>query len=102
MIDKYILDGHNPVPCDDPVEWATWLQAADRTVAKTETPDGTIVSTVFLGLDHRLIDNGKPLLFETLIFGGHLDGEQWRCSTWEEAEAQHESAVMAAQKEEGK
>ena len=42
------------------------------------------VSTVFLGIDHQF-GYGKPLLFETMIFGGKNDGYQTRYSTWEEA-----------------
>ena len=40
-------------------------------------------STVFLGLDHQLTEDGPPLLFETMVFGGPLSGETDRCSTWE-------------------
>jgi hypothetical protein len=49
------------------------------------------VSTVFLGIDHAW--EGPPLLFETMVFGGPLDEEMERYSTWEEAERGH--AVMA-------
>jgi hypothetical protein len=50
------------------------------------------ISTVFLGLDHNFF-GGKPLLFETMVFGGENDEYQNRCSTWEEAEAMHQVAV---------
>ena len=43
------------------------------------------VSTVFLW--------GHPLLFETMVFGGKLDQEQKRYSTWEEAERGHAAMV---------
>ena len=62
--------------------------AVEYVVDRVET-----TSTVFLGLDHRFIDDGPPLLFETMIFGGDGDKDQWRCSTWEQAEAQHRRAV---------
>jgi hypothetical protein len=62
-------------------------------VARTELPDGVSVSTVFLGLDHRFGNNGPPLVFETMVFCGALDGEQVRYSTWAEAEAGHEAMV---------
>lgn len=58
-----------------------------RTVTFTES-NGVKVSTVFLGLDHSWGD-GPPLLFETMEFGGPRDGDCDRCSTWDEAEAQH-------------
>jgi hypothetical protein len=49
---------------------------------------GVEVSTVFLGIDHSFGFH-KPLWFETMIFGGKRDGEQYRYETWEEAEANH-------------
>ena len=91
----YILDGHTPIPTNDMDEWEGLLvNAQARTVAKTSI--GNIeISTVFLGLDHNFYDGGPPLLFETMIFGGHLDQYQERCSTWEEAEQQHAKALAA-------
>lgn len=52
-----------------------------------------IVSTVFLGLDHRRGADGPPILFETMVFGGALNGEQERYSTWEEAQTGHDAMV---------
>lgn len=87
MSDKYILDGKTPVPCDDIFKWGTWFEAGDRVVDRTERDD-VCVSTVFLALDHSFGD-GPPLLFETMVFRDGNDDECERCSTWEEAEAQH-------------
>jgi hypothetical protein len=50
-----------------------------------------------MGLDHQWRD-GDPLLFETMIFGGPLDQEQERYSTWEKAERGHAEAVTRARK----
>ncbi len=95
MNDKYILEGKTPVPCDDLMTWADWFENADnRRVAKTESGD-IRVSTVFLGLDHSYGD-GEPQLFETMIFGGEHNNEQWRCATWEQAEEQHRIACEKA------
>ena len=33
------------------------------------------------------------MLFETMVFGGSLDQEQDRCTTWDEAEAMHKAVV---------
>lgn len=90
MADKYILDGKTPVPTDDLMAWGRWLETADRHVARTEVGD-FLVSTVFLGLNHRWGD-GPPLLFETMVFRNGGDGaDLWsdRCSTWDEAEDMH-------------
>jgi len=51
------------------------------------------VSTAFLGVDHRFSSQGPPILFETMIFCGRLEGFQNRCCTWEEAEKMHADAV---------
>src|ERR1044071_2919366 len=96
--DRYVLggeDGHTPVPCEDLGTWAEWLSRADRLIARTRL-GGTTVSTVFLGLDHQFGDGGPPLLYETMIFGGPLDGYCRRCSTWDQAEAQHTEALREA------
>lgn len=90
MTDKYILSGpigHTPEPCSDLLQWAKWFEATDRRVALTENGD-IRVSTVFRGIDHQF-DNGPPLLFETLISGGPLDGEIERYSIWEQAAEGH-------------
>ena len=87
MNDKYILDGHTPVICNNLMEWAEWMEKGDRVVAKTNIGE-VRVSTVFLGIDHNYLGD-KPLLFETMIFGGKYDEEMQRYSTWDEAEKGH-------------
>lgn len=88
----YILDGHTLVGTNDAVEWGRFFeQHSLRRVAQTEIGDVRI-STVFVGLDSGTGD-GPPLLFETMVFGGPLDQEQERCSTWEQAEAMHAAMV---------
>ena len=91
MTDKYILRGQTAMLCADLLKWAKWLETANRRVAK-DNIDGVEISTVFLGLDHAF-GEAKPLLFETMIFGGKHDEYQDRCSTWDEALAMHAKAV---------
>ena len=88
MSEHYILEGKTAVPADL-MTWARWLEA-NRTTrhVKDERIGDVRISTVFLGLDHSF-GEGPPLIFETLVFGGSLDGEMERCTTWEQAEAQH-------------
>ncbi len=53
--------------------WARWFEIDDnRRVAETFVGDVRI-STVCLGLDHGF--GGQPEWFETMVFGGSLDGE---------------------------
>ncbi len=54
------------------------------------------VSTVLLCLDHRFGDEGPPLIFETMIFGGDHDEYQERYSTREQAEEGHRRACELA------
>lgn len=88
---RYILNGHVPVEEPNFMKWAAWFETANRHVARTELGDVS-VSTVFLGLDHGMF-GGRPLLFETMIFGGEQDQWMERCSTWEEAERVHARAL---------
>ena len=94
MSDKYILDGKNAVLCNDLIKWGTWFETAERHVGH-EIRGDIRVRTVFLGLDHQFGD-GEPLLYETMIFGGPHDDYQERCSTWEQAEQMHKTAVEIA------
>lgn len=104
MTDKFILEGHTPVPCDDLLEWARWCETADRRVAYTEH-ELFRVSTVFLGLDHQF-GRGPPILFETMVFdrSGNPEAtniferadeslECYRYATWEDAEIGHKATV---------
>jgi hypothetical protein len=95
-IGSYVLIDHKPVLCRSRQIWANWMEQFKlRRVAET-TIYMVRISTVFLGLDHQWGD-GPPLVFETMIFGGEHDNDQWRCSTWEEAVAQHQNAVDLVQ-----
>lgn len=90
----YTLIGHDPVPCANFHEWVKLFEYNTRVVAQTTFPDGVRVSTVFLGADLGF-DEGEPILFETMVFGGALDQYQQRYETWDQAEAGHAEAVEA-------
>jgi hypothetical protein len=102
----YMLVGHTPIA----VDMMTWAKAIEERrksmrdkqedpwrVALTEINDKCYVSTVFIGLDHTW-RHGDPLLFETMTFGGPLDQDQERYSTWEQAERGHAEVVTQARK----
>jgi hypothetical protein len=81
---RYILNAAGePEVCPDRLTWFRWFEASskDRTriVAhdRDEGPDHNeiLVSTVFLGRDHRFTGPGPPILWETMILGGPLDQE---------------------------
>ncbi len=91
MADFYRLEGHEVRPCSIEEFGAAMEDKRGGRVAATRVGDARI-STVFLGMDHSW-GGGPPLLFETLVFGGPLDDEMERYSTWEQAEAGHEAMV---------
>lgn len=86
----YVLDGKTPRAVADMMEWAAWMETADRQVMNTVLVDGSRVSTVFLGLDHSWRAYGPPILFETMIFADDGESEiMARYSTWAEAMEGH-------------
>lgn len=94
MSEHFILQGKTPIPVDH-LTWANWFQTADRIIAY-DKGDGIRVSTVFLGLNHEWNPEKPPLIFETMIFGGEFDQNQWRYSTYDEAVAGHAEALKLA------
>jgi hypothetical protein len=92
MSDWYRLDAQRNVV---PSEQGFNRRSGEWVVGKTTTGNAT-VSTVFLGLDHGYND-GPPVVFETLVFGGVHSDEQERYCTWPEAEAGHARWVARVQ-----
>lgn len=83
----YKLDGTTPVK----VTKEEYYEIAEkgwpgRRVGEAHLSNGR-VSTVFLSIDHRHTDEGPPILFETMVFGGPLDETCERYCTWDEAAA---------------
>lgn len=77
-------------PARDMDEWSAHYDDDHRIVAQTGN-DNIWVSTVFLGINHNFgfSDDTRPILFETMIFGGRMDDYQHRYCTYEEALAGH-------------
>lgn len=92
----WMLDGHTPIATADPMEWAKWFEKAGdkRIVCQTQISVGVKVSTVFLGVDHNFLQQGPPILFETMVFSVGLNEEDtYRYTTWDEALAGHMAVV---------
>jgi hypothetical protein len=73
---------------DELVDAWSW----DRRVALDKVDEDIEVSTVFLVIDHNhfpKLNDGRPILFETMVFGGKYNEMCERCSTWDEAVKQH-------------
>jgi hypothetical protein len=108
----YILDDDGePVPVDV-LTWAAWFEdrrarivlqtAITRRGRAIERPlrrghGYTQISTVFLGLDHNFYDAGPPILWESMTFGGPLDGETHRYASKLDALRGHTTSVARAQ-----
>lgn len=96
ILDKYILNAEGNVRREpDLLKWAQWFETAERHIGLDRLPNGTKVSTVFLGTDHNF-EGGTPILWETMIFGGPEDQYQKRYATREEALIGHAKAVKLA------
>jgi hypothetical protein len=99
-IGTYVLDDcGNPKPECDVVTWAQWQKNHSNCVELTEFSWGR-VSTIFLGLDSSYIFfamadplNYKPVLWETMAFGGPLDGSQRRYTSRKDALEGHRQMV---------
>lgn len=103
-----IMDENDRVKIVTLREWAKWMgeHRNERTIGRDEV-DGYTVSTIFLGLDHQRLPDGRPLYWETMVFGPpsgsrDLSGNprelgddiyQDRYSTAKEARAGHAKAV---------
>lgn len=92
--DYYILDGREPMPVKM-LEWAQWFEQRpqDRILAQDILRPWVRVSTVFLGLNHAFGHSEKPVLFETLVFGGKHNGQMFRYCEFDDAIVQHQALV---------
>lgn len=101
---RYVLDEYRHV-VEEPslMAWGRWLEdPANRVVGWTLINSEVEVQTAFLGLDlARRGRRGPPVLFETMISGGPLDGWYWRYSSWDDAETGHKAAVRKARVADG-
>lgn len=82
------------VECPGLIEWGMQFDSTSNQVARTVLGN-TVVSTVFLGLDHRgWYGEGAPVLFETMIFdkGQPRDYQERYCS-FAQAHSGHARAV---------
>lgn len=91
----YILENNKPVEAADEKQFFDWM--SKNKVMARERSSESMISTVFLGFDHGG-SSGKPLLFETMIFGGEHDGYQKRHFEYDEAIKEHNDAVELVNK----
>ena len=95
MSRKYRRDG-TPYPEGNEGLFARDFENKDYQIVRQETlPNGYWVSTVWLGIDHNLLHEGPPLIFETMVANplGEWEDFQERYSTENDAIIGHMNAV---------
>jgi hypothetical protein len=61
------------------LEWAKLMEDPHyKIVSQTELEDGTVISTVWLGVDHNFGGKGPPIIFETMVFAPKQKDECFR------------------------
>ncbi len=106
-IGQYILDKRGqPVPCYENLEWAAWFENSGelRRVALDDLGELGRVSTVFLALDYNFSPmhdplTYRPILWETMVFGGPHAYEMRRYMSREAAERGHAEMVKMIREE---
>lgn len=104
----YIEIGGEPMPAADVHQWAEWMLEGDmenpprRMVAWDQIADDedSYVSTLFLGNDVNHLGIGRPLLYESMVVGGPMDGTQWRYETRKDAGGGHRALLQQARQAE--
>lgn len=104
----FLLDDSGNVVPASLFEWCFWYEKSRQRVIQQDYVEDCKCSTVFTGLDmgYRLLPGGKPLVFETMVFGAEYVGDffgkpmtfrpelqTYRCSTLAEALAQHQAGL---------
>ena len=80
---------------EDIQEWGAAMERSRTHQSIITLKDEAVrVSTAFLGIDHNFCDQGEPLLYETMIFGGHLSDTCQRYHTRADAMEGHEKMVQ--------
>lgn len=82
------------------VEYIRWLEdhVEEKFLCFDPIKRNVEVSTVFLGLDHSLGRMEKPILFETMIFGGKRHGFARRYTDFDDAIQGHQQVVRELMK----
>ena len=90
----YILVNGKPTAEPDAQKWAAWFESAEaeRVVEQTQV-ESLMISTVFIGLDLRLLNHGRPLVYETMIFGAEGIQTLAELGRRPEAERAHRKAL---------
>lgn len=98
---QYVLNpDHSVEEMTDPVEWLRRYELDDRLVA-SETIGKSTVVTQFTGIAQGDDSEGRPLLFETMVMKGRLDGTVRRYASYKAAEKGHKEVLVMVTAAEG-
>ncbi len=90
----YILDGENPVPCDDITVWQEWMNDLPKRTVAFDRVGKIEILTTFIGIN--IGNAARPKFFKMTVFGGN-EGDPPICTaTWKQAMAKHKAMVKAA------
>jgi len=95
MSNWYKQDEEGDAVACDLIELGDSYKDKDARVVASDYVGKIHISTVFLGIDHSFTEGTKPVLWETMIFGGEHDGYQERYTSVVEAMGGHARALQA-------
>jgi len=94
LLGLYVLKNRQPVLTDSLDAFLQFVATRAGIVAQ-EHIGPFFVSTIFLSHTLATALNPRPLFFESMIFGGTLDGACYRYETWTQAADGHRALVAA-------
>jgi hypothetical protein len=86
----YRRDGQ---PITSPLEWSALHEDLGYVHVRMTAVGEAQVSTVWVGIPQAGSTPERPLIYESMVFGGPLDEQAWRYSTEGEATAGHDHVV---------
>lgn len=91
----YYIEEHGlPVPAPTVKAWAAWIaeQGDQRTLACTHVGTSEI-TTCFVGINMADSDADDPIVYQTTVNGGLLNGASWRYASRTLARRHHDTVV---------
>jgi hypothetical protein len=87
---------HTVERMDDIVEWERRYGLDERVIAR-DVIGKVLITTQFLGLEIGENRQGKPLLFESLVMKGPLDGTKQHYANYADAMVGHGALLLRVQ-----
>jgi hypothetical protein len=91
----YILSNTGQViKCKKFSAWPNFMSSIDGRIIAEDNIGNVTISTVFLGINNSCDESEQPKIFETMVFGGLLNGTESHCATLKQAKAMHKKMVQ--------